>query len=106
VTLQPAIEAGGELALHDGTLLRPFLRLGVTRYLAGNDGKVTATMMGAPEGAGSFSVTNRADRTYAEVALGVDLLTRGGATVRVDYAGQFSRSSSSNAAWVKFSMPF
>lgn len=106
VTLQPAIEIGGELALHDGSLLRPHLRLGVTRHLTGNDRKITATMMGAPEGVGSFTVTNRADRTYADVALGVDLITGNGVTVKVDYAGQFSRSSSANAVGMKLSKPF
>ncbi len=106
LTVQPAIEVGGERKLDDGSLLRPRLRLGVTRYLTGNEREITATLLGAPDGVGPFTVTNRADRTYADVVAGVDLLRPGGSTLRLDYTGQFSRNSSANAVWVKYSIPF
>jgi hypothetical protein len=106
VTIQPAVEFGGERQLRDGSLLRPHLRVGVTHYLGSNDRKITAIMQGAPEGVTPFTVTNRADRTYTDLALGVDVVKTNGATVRLDYSGQFSRKSSANAVWVKFSMPF
>jgi hypothetical protein len=106
VTVHPAVEIGGEREMDDGSLLRPNLRLGVTHHLAGSDRRITATMIGAPGGVGPFTVTNRADKTYADVALGVDLLRPSGSTIRFDYTGQYSRSSSSNAVWVKYSKPF
>lgn len=106
VTVQPAIEVGGERKLDDGSLLRPHLRLGVTRYLTGSEREITATLLGAPDGVAPFTVTSRADKTYADVVAGVDLLRSGGSTLRLDYTGQFSRNSSANAVWVKYSMPF
>lgn len=106
VTVQPAIEVGGERKLDDGSLLRPRLRLGVTQYLTGGERETTATLLGAPDGVGPFTVTNRTDKTYVDVVAGVDLLSSGGSTLRLDYTGQFSRNSSSNAVWVKYSIPF
>ena len=47
-----------------------------------------------------------AHNSYVDVVAGVDLLSSGGSTLRLDYTGQFSRNSSSNAVWVKYSIPF
>lgn len=106
VSLHPAIEFGGEHALEDSTLLRPYLRLGLTRFLSDNDRHITASLQGAPAGVEPFTVVTKSDSTYADVSLGLDVLTKKGATVRLDYTGQFSSHSSANAVWVKLSMPF
>ncbi|OOG21477.1 hypothetical protein B1C78_16055 [Thioalkalivibrio denitrificans] len=106
VTLQPAIETGGEWEWRDGSLLRPYMRVGVTQLLTGNEHKTTAKMLGAPDGVAPFTVTNRVDRTYGDVVLGLDLIRDDGRVWRFDYAGQFSDNSRSNAVSLRFSMPF
>ena len=106
VTLQPAVEFGGERKLEDGSLLRPYLRVGMTHYLTPNERKITASLQGAPEGVAPFTVTNRSERTYGDLSLGVEILNKDGATVRFDYSGQFSRKSSDNAVTLKLAIPF
>ncbi len=107
VSLHPAIEFGSERKWGgEGTLLRQYLRLGLTHFLGNNDWHITASLQGAPAGVEPFTIITKADRTYADLSFGIDILKKSGATVRFDYTGQFSRKSSADAIWVKFSMPF
>jgi len=106
VTLQPMIEIGGEKRLDSGTLLRPYARVGITRYLTDNDRSITARLSGAPASVAPFTITNRQDRTYADVSIGLDVLRKNGTAIHIDYAGQFSDHTSTNAIGVKLSMPF
>lgn len=106
VTLQPMIEIGSERKLDSGTLLRPYVRLGVTRFLTDNDRSITASLSGAPASVAPFTVINELDRTYADLSIGLDVLKKNGMAVRIDYTGQFSENTSTNAIGVKFSMPF
>jgi outer membrane autotransporter protein len=106
VTVQPAIEFGGERRLNNGGLLRPYVRIGVTRFLTDNDRQITATLQGAPAGVAPFKNVTSSDRTHANVSLGANILTKGGAVARLDYTGQFSDSRSANVVAVKISVPF
>lgn len=106
VTLQPAIEVGNERVLTNGILLRPFFRLGATHYVTGRDQHVTAGLSAAPAGTGTFTVTSQNGRNFTDVALGVDLLTRAGGTLRLDHEGQYASDSSANTTSLKWSMPF
>jgi len=106
VTLHPAVEVGGERSLGDGTLLRPYLRLGLTRFLTDNDRQVTASLESAPAGVEPFTVVTEGDRNYLDLAFGIDVLKRQGVTMRFDYTGQFSRNSSAHAVGAKFTWPF
>ncbi|MDP3538549.1 MAG: hypothetical protein Q8S26_07570 [Azonexus sp.] len=107
VSLHPAIEFGGEHGIGDeGTLLRHFVRVGMTRFLGSNDRNFTASMEGAPSGVPAFTVTTQSEKTYADLAVGIDILRNSGTTVRLEYTGQFSKQSSANAIGVKFAMPF
>ncbi|WP_294262542.1 autotransporter outer membrane beta-barrel domain-containing protein [Propionivibrio sp.] len=106
VSLHPAIEFGGEHALEDSTLLRPYLRLGLTRFLSDNDRHITASLQGAPAGVEPLHGSHQVGQYLRRRLLGLDVLTKKGATVRLDYTGQFSSHSSANAVWVKLSMPF
>lgn len=106
VTLQPMIEIGNERKLDDGSLLRPYARFGITRYLTGNNRTLVATLRGAPDAVAPFVVSNRLDRTYADVSLGLDWLRKNGTVVRADYTGQFSDRSSAHVVGIKLAMPF
>lgn len=107
VSLQPALEFGGEFGIGGkGTLLRHFVRVGLTHFLGNNEQHVTASLEGAPAGVEPFTVITRSDRTYGDLALGMDVLIKGGTTVRLEYNGQFSANSTTNAIGIKFAMPF
>lgn len=105
-TIQPALEVGNERTLANGTLLRPFFRLGATRYVKGRNQPVTATLAAAPAGVGPFTVTYVHDAAYTDLALGLDVFSQAGTTFRLDYEGQFSGSTSVNAVSLKYAMPF
>lgn len=107
VSLHPAIEFGGENSIGgEGTLLRHFVRVGMTQFLGSSEHHVTASLEGAPSGIQPFTVTTRSDKTYADLVIGVDILRKSGTTVRLEYTGQFSNNSSTNAIGVKVAMPF
>lgn len=107
VTLHPAMEFGSEHRIGAaGTLLRHYVQLGLTHFLSRPNGQVTATLQSAPAGVAPFTMKTEADQTYADVALGLDLLMRSGSTLRLDYSGQFSGSSAARGFSIKFAMPF
>jgi outer membrane autotransporter protein len=106
VSVQPAVEAGGELELADRTLVRPNLKLGITQYVSGTDPSITASFAGAPAGVAPFTVSGEFDRTYLDVDAGVDVLAVKGAVLRIGYAGRFSSHVTANAATLKVSIPF
>ncbi|NTV69665.1 MAG: hypothetical protein HGA71_05900 [Azonexaceae bacterium] len=107
VSLQPAVEFGGESGIGDeGTLLRHFIRVGATHFLGSNERHITASLEGAPAGIEPFTVVSRSDRTYGDLALGIDILRKSGATVRLEYNAQFSANSVTNAIGIKLAMPF
>jgi len=107
VSLHPAIEFGGESGIgSEGTLLRHFLRIGITHYPGSNERQVTASLEGAPAGIEPFTVTTRSEKTYADLTVGFDILRKSGTTVRLEYNGQFSADSTTKAVGIKVAMPF
>jgi uncharacterized protein with beta-barrel porin domain len=82
------------------------MRAGITHYPGSNERHVTASLEGAPAGIAPFTVTTRSEKTYADLAIGVDILRKSGTTVRLEYNGQFSENSTTNAIGIKIAMPF
>lgn len=107
VSLHPAVEFGGERCIGDeGTLLRHYLRVGITQLLGSNERNFTASLEGAPSGVAPFTVSAQSDKTYGDLVFGVDILRKSGTTVRLEYSGQFSNHSTANAIGIKVAMPF
>lgn len=107
VSLHPAIEFGRENKFgSEGTLLRQYLRLGVTHFLGGHEQHFTSSLQGAPAGVAPFTTVTDIDQTYLDLSFGVDILRKSGVAVRLDYTGQFSDTSSTRSLGMKFSMPF
>src|SRR2546430_15406435 len=94
--LQPSVKVGGEWALRNGMLVRPYISAGFTQFLSNTSSEIQATMESAPVGVEPFRVTTSIDRTYADVSAGVDVLTEGGVTVKVGYVGRFSDNTRLN----------
>lgn len=105
VSLQPGLEFGREFATADGTLLRPYGRVGITHFTAGT-ASVTASLQGAPVGTAPFVTENRMNRTFGDLALGLDVLRANGTVFRLGYAGQFSSRSKDHNATLKVAVPF
>jgi uncharacterized protein YhjY with autotransporter beta-barrel domain len=105
-SIQPAVEFGGELALANGVLVRPFALLGATHYFSGTNPRITARFQGAPAGVAPFTVTGEMDENYFDAAAGVDLLSKDGKDLRLVYTGQFGSNTQTNAIALKLSIPF
>jgi uncharacterized protein with beta-barrel porin domain len=106
ITLSPALEVGGEIALAGGVLIRPFAKVGLTHLFTGNTPGITASLQGAPAGVAPFTVTGKNDKNYGDVSLGLDVLNTSGVNVRLGYTGQFSKRTKSHGGHLKLSIPF
>nr|NIQ94486.1 autotransporter outer membrane beta-barrel domain-containing protein [Desulfuromonadales bacterium] len=106
VSLQPAVEVGQEIERPDGTLVRPWAKLGITHFLSGPTPQITAVFQGAPAGVAPFSVTGDVDETFADVSLGLDVLKEDGINFRFNYTGQFSEDMKNHGVGLKITIPF
>ncbi len=106
VTIQPRVEIGAETIFDNGTVMRPYVRAGITQFLTGNKHEVSATLQGAPDGVAPFDIEVKSDKTYADLELGVDLMAKDGFNVRLNCTGQLSDHSVSYAAGIKLSLSF
>lgn len=106
VDLMPALEIGDEIKAGNGTLLRPYAKLGITQFVSGASPEISASFQGAPAGAAPFTVQGQMDSTYADVDVGLNILYANGAVLRAGYVGKFSDHLSSNQGTLKLFLPF
>jgi hypothetical protein len=104
--LQPGVEVGTELKLQQGTLLRPFMGLGVRYDMTGHPSRVEARLQGADTSAGYFVINAPGRRATSLVELGADVLTSARLVFRVGYAGEFSEGRRSDRFTLKYSAAF
>ncbi len=103
-SVAPAVEVGGEYA-YGNALLRPFLRAGV-RYFGERDLTATASFIGSPDAAGTFTVTTPIDRWMGEAAAGLDMLSGDRYDARISYEGRFGERSTQHGGNVKLRAKF
>jgi len=106
MSLQTGIEFGREYKTVSGTLIRPYGIVGLTQFLSGTTTGITASLQGAPVGTAPFTTQSTMDKRYADLTLGVDVLSEKGTTFRFIYDGKFSKNSDSHTASMKLSIPF
>lgn len=103
LAISPAFEIGGELAFSALSLLRPFIRAGVT-WRDGDDLGLNSQFAAAP--VGLFATETALDEVLADVSAGFDLISVEGAALRLQYDGRFGEETQQNSASVKGSVPF
>jgi len=101
-TLNPAIEFGGEIVESNGTLIRPFVQVGLEASLS-SDLDLEARFSGVDPSVGSFVISQPESEPLAKLSIGADVLTTDNATIRVYYDGAFSASSRKNGLGLKIS---
>jgi hypothetical protein len=101
----PAIEVGGRVTLENGWTLRPYLQGGVA-FLSESGWDAKASFVGAPAGLGAFTTQLQSDRIMARVGAGLQLDTKKGLQLRVQYDGEFSERVTSNSATLRLVAPF
>jgi outer membrane autotransporter protein len=105
LALMPAIEIGGQVAVGEEMLIRPYLRGGVGIY-AGNDYSLTGTFNADGNAATPFIIGTSSDDLLFTVSTGVDILKGDMGTLQVFYEGAFGERTMINAGGAKFSVNF
>lgn len=105
VTARAALQIGGERVVN-GTLLRPYARVGLTRFLTGDSLEITATLAGAPDAVAPFTQWNDIGDQFTDAALGLDLLWSNDITLRLGYEAQFGDNWDADALSAKILFDF
>lgn len=103
--VSPALEIGSEFRLGDVSVLRPFVRAGVT-WRDSDSVDLTAGFAGAPAGTDPFVIVTGLDDVLGDVSAGFDVINREGAALRLQYDGRFADETRQNSASIKGSVPF
>ncbi len=104
VYLQPAVEVGMEHVFDSGTVARPWISLGMTAFLTNNSPTATASFVGTS--GSSFSSVSDLDRTYADLEIGVDVLTAYNVNIQALGAGRLSGNTQTYGGGLKASLLF
>ena len=101
----PALELGTQFAMASGTLIRPYVRGGVTVFDE-PDFTLKASFVGTPKGVAPFRIKTGIDDVVANVSAGVEVLDLRGASLKLFYDGRFGDTIQESAAGAKASVPF
>jgi uncharacterized protein with beta-barrel porin domain len=104
-SVSPALEVGSEFRISDLSVLRPFVRVGVT-WRDGDSLDLGAEFLEAPAGTTPFTIFTALDDVLADVSAGFDLINNQGAALRLQYDGRFGEETAQNSASIKGSVPF
>lgn len=104
-SVTPSIEVGTEIASADGTILRPYLRAGVTMF-DDDEVSVTTNFAAAPAGVAPFLVQGKYEQYAADVEAGLHILTSTGINLKLNYEGRYAKDSEQHAGGIKFSAPY
>ena len=104
-SVAPEVEVGGQVVTAGGTMIRPYVKGGVTVF--SNDSfDLTARFAADTSGTDAFTVTTSSDRLLWNTSAGVDVLFENGNTIRAFYDGNFGQTSTENAFGLKASHNF
>ena len=103
--VSPALEIGSEFRFSQMSVLRPFIRAGVT-WRDGDDLGLNGQFAAAPVGVAAFATSTALDEVLADVSAGFDLINTDGAALRLQYDGRFGDETQQNSASIKGSVPF
>jgi hypothetical protein len=106
VTVEPALELGGEIGLGDSAVMRPFARLGLIDTVLGANPTATASFIGAPTAVDGFTVAGGSDQYMLDMELGADLIQAEGLAVRLTGGARIGKSTTSYGGGLKLSAPF
>ena len=104
-SLSPALEAGTQGWIEDRTLVRPFVRAGMT-WFSQDDISATATFVDSPSGVSPFSVVTTMDHLWADVAGGLEFITAKNTNVRLYYDGRLSDAITIHSLGLKVGITF
>ena len=101
----PALEVGGAYTLSNGSVVRPFVKAGVT-FFEDDGHALTARFAGAPAGVGGFAINTEFDDVFADIEAGLSVFSRAGATLSMSYEGRISGDTDQHGFFLKGSSRF
>ena len=87
-SVSPALEFGTEWWWENGTLVRPFIRLGAT-WFDGDNFSLVGSFDGTPAGVTPFLIRTELDDTLFDIAAGLDVISNDDSALRLNYDGHF-----------------
>ncbi|OZI47287.1 hypothetical protein CEK29_00575 [Bordetella genomosp. 5] len=103
--LTPGVEVGARFDMKNGYTARPFVNVGVS--LASTDNWTTKAQLGAaPGGSGDFRTTLETGRVFGHATVGVELASKAGFDLRLQYDGLLSDRARSSGGSVKATWRF
>ncbi len=105
LSASPAVELGAELKLPGRTVVRPYVRAGVTVF---NDTEFTLTssFLSAPGGVAPFTIASEFDDVFVDVSGGLTVLASDGVSLKLNYDGRFSGDSEMHGGGAKVGVNF
>ena len=102
LSISPGFEIGGQFKLANGSLVRPYTKLGTT-FFGDTSIDTTAHLVGST---GDFNVTSTGDRTLVDLTGGLDILATDGMTLRLNTESHFGATTRDIAASAKVGWSF
>jgi hypothetical protein len=103
--IKPSVEIGRDVVSGD-TVFRPYLSLGVSTRLSGENWAVNAAFDGAPPGATPFQITAPGDRTLGEVSLGLNVVGSGRLSAKFGYTAVVGGTTRQESVGAKIVLSF
>jgi outer membrane autotransporter protein len=104
-SVSPALELGTEWWLSNGTLVRPFVRAGVT-WFSDDDVALSSSFAGTPAGVAPFTILAEMDQVQADVSAGLEMITSEDSALRIYYGGHFGDTVEIHSVGLKGSAKF
>ncbi len=104
-SVTPALEIGGDFALSETSVIRPYVRAGVSFYTDSDHG-LTASFVNAPAGTGAFSISSDFNDVFADVAAGATAFFDNGSTLGLAYEGLISSDTQQHGLSLKGTIAF
>lgn len=105
MAVTPAVEIGTRIEAGNGTILRPYLVLGVT-LTSGNDWAIESRFAGAAASAGTFTSTIDNPDTLGIIRAGIEVMSSEHFAATLQYNGSFGDGYSANAGAAKLTWRF
>ncbi len=105
LSVSPALELGGDYSVANGTIFRPYVRIGGTFYNDTNF-SLTSSFLSAPSGVTPFTIKSEFDEAYLDASAGLDVLSVDGLEVKLNYDGRFSEDSEMHSGGAKVGVKF
>lgn len=106
VTMEVAMEIGGEFRTGERAALRPFASVGVIALPIGANPEVSAKFTGAPASVDGFTVFGEVDDVLLDIELGFDVISQNGLSFRALANSQLGETTKYYGGSLKFVASF